>query len=338
MIDPDEESDRIRDEALELVLKLATQPRDESLRGELEVWRRRSSEHERAYRRVAEAWLLGGEASQEDGAAEAVRTAGRSHASGVHRVRDEPAPSSRRPRRRAVLSLVSAAAAMGIALLVGPTLRMQIEADHLTGAGEVRTFELEDGSLVDLGSASAVAVAYSPEERSVELLAGKAFFDVRRQPDRPFTVQAAGLGIQVTGTAFAVSQGQRSTTVAVESGRLDVTLAGAPETAVLLEKGDRLILDEVTGEVQRDKVPHMEIAAWRRGLVLADRMPFGELLYEIDRYHRGITWIASRRLEHGDVTGVFDLRDPVTALIAAAETQNAEVTQVSPFLRVVTAR
>ena len=329
MTDRGAESERIRDQALDLVLKLATRPDDDGVRGELEAWRRQSPAHDRAYRVAAEAWLLGGSAEK----AEALDGATAPHAR-----HDGIAPSPRRPVRRAALFLVSAAAVAGIALWIGPTVRLQIEADHLTGVGEMRSVELEDGSTLHLDAESAVAVAYSPTGRSVELLAGNAFFEVRRQPDRPFLVDAAGLRVEVTGTAFAVSQGSESTTVAVQSGSVDVTPERPSGMTAILETGDRLILDGATGALRRGKVSPTEIAAWRRGLILADRMPFGDLARALDRHHRGVIWVASGTLAQGDVTGVFDLRDPVTALTAAADTQNADVTQVSPFLLVVTPR
>lgn len=352
MIDRGTESERIRDQALELVLEIAMRPQDKDLRGKLEAWRRRSVEHDRAYRIAAEAWLLGGGTTDGDVARvdverddlESVRipTAARGplppYVHGLHETRDRTAPLSRRPRRRAAALVVSAAAMMGIALLVAPAVRMQIQADYLTGVGEVRSFELDDGSRVDLDAESAIAIAYSSKGRSVELLAGNAFFEVRHRPDRPFTVQAPGLETEVVGTAFAVSQSLKSTIVEVESGSVAVKPTRDPDSSQTLEEGDRLILDEATGEARRSEVPLSDIAAWRRGLLLADRLPFGELLHELDRHHRGVIWVASRSLEQTDVTGVFDLRDPITTLIAAAETQNARVTRVSPFLLVVTQR
>ena len=337
MIDHAAESERIRDEALDLVLKLAARPDDADLHAELEAWRARSPAHDRAYRVAAEAWLLGGGAENVE-ALDASPSASRAHAERPRGVRRGAPASARQPGRRAARLFVSAVAVVAIALLVEPIVRLQIEADYLTGVGEVESVELEDGSIVGLDAESAVAVSYSPDERRVELLAGNAFFDVRREPERPFQVDAADLGVEVVGTAFAIVQGVRSTRVAVESGSVRVRLERRPEGPVMLETGDQLTIDAATGDVRLGEVVPSEIAAWRRGLILADRMLFEDLVSALDRHHRGVIWVASTALAQSDVTGVFDLSDPITALIAAADTQNAEVTQVSPFLLVVTPR
>lgn len=330
MTDNSADIERIRDQALELVLRLATQPEDEALRRELAAWRRQSPEHDKAYRVAAEAWLLGGGADNAE-----TRDASPGEAPSAANTNSL---SGGRPRRRAALVAVSTAAAVVLAVLVWPILRLHVEADYRTGVAEVETVELEDGSTLDLDAESAVSVAYSARSRGVELLAGSAFFDVRRQPDRPFLVGAASLRIEVTGTAFAVSRGGGSTTVAVASGTVVVRPAHGAGMAEELGQGDLITLDESSGVFRKGTVLPTEIAAWRRGLVLADRMPFGDLVRQLDRHHRGAIWLASGALAGGDVTGVFDLSDPVSALIAAADTQDADVTQLSPFLLVVTAR
>ncbi len=337
MIDQAAESERIRDEALDLVLKLATRPDDAGLRAELAAWREQSPVHDRAYRVAAEAWLLGGGAETGD-ALKAAPGASRPQGDRPRGASRGTTASARRPGRRAARLLVSAAAVVAIALLVEPIVRLQLEADYLTGVGEMESFELEDGSTVDLDAESALAVAYSPDGRRAALLAGNAFFDVRHEPERPFHVDAAGLGVEVVGTAFAVMQRAKSTRVAVESGTVRVRLERTSDGPMTLEQGDQLTIDAATGEVRLSEVVPSEIAAWRRGLILADRMLFEDLVSELDRYHRGLIWVASDALARGDVTGIFDLSDPITALIVAADTQNAEVTQVSPFLLVVTPR
>ncbi|MFW1549831.1 FecR domain-containing protein, partial [Vibrio parahaemolyticus] len=60
----------------------------------------------------------------------------------------------------------------------GSGLREAWLADERTGIGETRSFSLPDGTAVDLGAASALAVDYDGETRRVRLLSGEALFTV----------------------------------------------------------------------------------------------------------------------------------------------------------------
>ena len=104
---------------------------------------------------------------------------------------------------------------------------------HYSGAtttevGALRVLHLPDGSLVTLNTDSAVAAAFSPDERRVRLERGEAHFVVAKNPARPFIVEAGGVSVRAVGTAFNVRLDAKAVEVLVTEGkvRVDDTVSG----------------------------------------------------------------------------------------------------------------
>ena len=333
----DAEQDPIREAALDWLLGIEAAPDDSALRAAALAWRQEDPAHETAWRSVTRAWRLAGDLSPDY--AERTLRARPSKPSPDSSLR--PPASGRRPvspLRRVALAATGAALAACLAVFALEPLRLSLEADYTTGVGETRRIVLNDGSAVYLDAETAVAVDYGPARRSVRLLSGQAFFEVASAPERPFTVPADGLSVTVTGTSFAVGRGVAETSVAVQSGTVEVALNTPDGEPARLVRGDRLSLTRESGDVAMSRVDPDEVASWRSGRLSVDGMPLSDLVEALDRYHRGVIWLRDAELASRRVTGVFNLQDPVGALTAAAKTQDAEVTVVTPYLVIVTAR
>jgi transmembrane sensor len=210
--------------------------------------------------------------------------------------------------------LVSAIAASLVLAVTGPSLLLHLRADHLTGAGEARSFALPDRSTVVLDTGSAIAVRYGDSERRVELLRGRAWFRVAHGDPRPFRVAALGGVTQDIGTAFEVAREDDGVDVSVSEGRVRMTPApDAP--ALALHAGERARYRDGLAKVLADAAPD-RIAAWRDGELLIDDMPLGDALQEIARYRHGETLIWADTAGKPRVSGVFRTDRPDDALAA----------------------
>lgn len=89
-------------------------------------------------------------------------------------------------------------------------------------AARIEQRTLEDGSVVDLNRGAEIAVNFTPGERRVALLRGEANFQVAKNKERPFVVNAAGVDVRAVGTAFNVRLGGESVEVVVTEGRVRV--------------------------------------------------------------------------------------------------------------------
>jgi len=313
-----DDSDLLRSEAVDWLVRINAAPQDSAARAGLEAWLATSEAHRRAYRSVERVWKLTG----------ALPSATPSSAGDV-------VDLSRVRRTRRAWGLAATVLAACVALWFFPDLKLHLQADHLTGVAELRELTLEDGSIVHLDAASAIAVRYDKGRREVELLAGQAFFRVVSARDRPFVVVADNVAVTVKGTAFDVGSSREGVSVAVQSGTVEVVISGS-ERRVLstLTRGERMMVDR-QGLFARSQVAPEDVASWREHRLVVDGATLGEVVEELGRHHRGVIMLGNRGLAHRRITGVFDLRRPLEALHTVARTQHGSVLEISPYLTIV---
>jgi len=86
--------------------------------------------------------------------------------------------------------------------------------------------QLPDGSKVTLSKKSKISFPNDFQSASIRLvyLTGEAFFDVVKNPQRPFYVHTDGLAVRVLGTSFKVSSydSDKEVIVEVQSGKVSV--------------------------------------------------------------------------------------------------------------------
>lgn len=87
----------------------------------------------------------------------------------------------------------------------------------VTGADELATVHLPDGSVARLGPRTRLRLVEAPDERVVSL-EGRAFFAVAKMPDRPFRVRTRGGDALALGTRFDVSTDERGLRLLVVEG------------------------------------------------------------------------------------------------------------------------
>jgi transmembrane sensor len=124
---------------------------------------------------------------------------------------------------------------MAGALYMGYTLRADDQITIKTGIGEQREIQLPDNSKVWLRPNSMLTYAKTFSGKRQVTLQGEAFFDVRRNPARKFSVHAGHVEVEVLGTSFDVKSYANFPTavVAVNTGKVRV-LHDAEELGTLL--------------------------------------------------------------------------------------------------------
>ncbi len=103
---------------------------------------------------------------------------------------------------------IFARTAAALALLVGVGTAALVftssprETAYATGVGGREVVALSDGSKIELNTNTSLRVRLSKRERSVILEKGEAFFQVKHDANRPFTVLAGNRRITDIGTKF----------------------------------------------------------------------------------------------------------------------------------------
>lgn len=199
------------------------------------------------------------------------------------------------------------AMAAGLAALLVAALFFLLDDSqrYETGTGERRFVALSDGSTLSLDAASAVAVDYDDNRRALTLLAGRAKFDVAKDPLRPFTVTAGDKMVVATGTAFSVELLRREMRVILYEGAIAVVkpsqgpappapvrLAAAPTGAPppladqALKPGSELVseLGAETAEVAPADVERS--LSWEGGRLSFIDEPLAKAVERVNRYAR----------------------------------------------------
>ncbi len=307
--------ERISAEAADWLLRTREAPANTALAAELADWLARDARHAQAWHAAQRVWSLAGNL-------------------GPAREGVEPIRALRRPRawRWGLAMAASVLLAFG---LYAPELRLRVQADHFSAVGEMRSVDLVDGSRVELDSDSAIAIIDTADRRGVKLLAGRAYFTVRPDRNRPFTVTADDVDVTVTGTEFDVRTAASAVSVAVADGSVLVShRRGGQLHETALAAGQRLRIER-DGQEDIRQVPPQLVAAWRRGRLVVESATIGELVAELRAYRSGTIVITDPALAERQVTGVFDLRDPVRALRTMIEPHAGRVREITPWLVVV---
>ena len=317
------------DEAACWLLRLREAAGDQRVQDDFSAWLSCSSEHRAAWHRVRESWHLLGE--------------GKPVYEHVWRPQSLQAPSSgvgkgsRVPRRWRWVAPVSAVGLAACLLVVAvPSLIVRLEADHLTTTAQSRLVTLEDGTTVYLAADSAIKTEFSASRRQVRLLAGEAFFDVIRNPGRPFVVDASGVKVEVTGTAFDVRLSSSATQVELARGAVGVSFDAAQRASpAVLVPGQMLVVDRKSGAMIKSDIAPEDIGAWREGKLFVNDATIGAVVEQIQRYHAAWIAVPDIALAQQTVTGLYDLRDPDRALRALVQPHGGKVHEVSRFARIV---
>jgi transmembrane sensor len=215
------------------------------------------------------------------------------------------------PRRRFGFTRVAVPGALiVIAILAYLGWRQLTVFDVATGVGEQHSTVLPDHSIVELNTQSEIRVAFNSAERRVELLRGEAFFDVSKDPARPFVVYTDVATAKAVGTRFSVYRALTGTIVTVAEGRV---LVRHHTEAVEVVPGTQ-------AEARPDRPVQMHTAniertlAWRERRLVFDGAPLEEVVKEFNRYNSPPLVIADPRLKGQRISGVFGANDSESLL------------------------
>jgi transmembrane sensor len=184
--------------------------------------------------------------------------------------------AARKPHRPSWLAIAASILLLiGLGIYVSPSLWGE---GYATPVGGVSSIPLSDGSSITLNTASKIRVDLSKDLRRIELERGEAFFDVAKDPARPFIVEAGTKRIVAVGTQFSVRRNGEEVQVVVTQGkvRVDSALLGAGAFAKI-SKASLLVQRKTQREAE-------DTTSWRRGFLTFDATPLGDAIAEFNRY------------------------------------------------------
>lgn len=174
------------------------------------------------------------------------------------------------------------------AWLAGSSPGSSQQLDFASAPGQIRTVTLPDGSHVTLDTGSAFAVNFTPMQRRLRLIRGRARFDVAHDPGHPFIVTAGGSEVIAHGTIFDVDLSARQPLVSLLRGSVEVRKASALGVAKaplgqFLKPGQ--MLQVASGPLAAEPVARPETSGdWTSGMLAFDDRPLREIVAGANRY------------------------------------------------------
>jgi len=220
------------------------------------------------------------------------------HRAGVYDAAASTTVSFTSPRRPWQLAI---AASILIAVAVGSVAHYFTHGSerYTTPVGGMASVPMQDGSKITLNTDSQVRVAVTEAERRIDLKQGEAFFEVAKDPNRPFVVEVGGRRVVAVGTKFSVRRVGESVEVIVTEGkvRLEEGSAALQGNAddhaeygaakdVLLTAGTIAHAGEAGLLVERKSLAEAETQlSWRSGVLMFRELPLADAVAEFNRYN-----------------------------------------------------
>jgi transmembrane sensor len=229
-----------------------------------------------------------------------------------------PATSVKGGTRRTglkIAAVLAIAIATGTAIFLRPAPSGRLYATELGGH---ETLALADGTKIELNTNTAVRVSLDRDKRSVQIEKGEAFFDVKHDASRPFTVIAGNARIVDLGTQFAVRRdGTGKLRVTLVEGRAELSVAGAKPKQLL--PGDIALATDNSISIKRKTVYSLDKElSWRRGVLIFDNTTLADAAAQFNRYNRTKLVLANEAVANVTVGGTFAIND-VTAFARVAK-------------------
>lgn len=243
------------------------------------------------------------------------------------------AVASRRPligRAMTRRSLVVAGGALA-ASIAGAALFLPRGRTFATGLGEVRRLPLPDGSLAAINTSSALEVDTTPALRRIVLTQGEAWFQVAKDAQRPFVVEAGGVHVRAVGTAFSVRRHEAGADVYVTEGIVEVTTRDGGVRRPMTAGAGVFFSDDATAQpLASDSASVDRVLAWRSGDIALDGRPLASAVAEFNRYNRRQIVIRDAALLDERLDGTFRTNNPVEFAQAVHDTLNVPVDLSDP--------
>jgi transmembrane sensor len=156
-----------------------------------------------------------------------------------------------------------------------------------TPKGGQERLTLADGSQIELNTDSAVRIDLNNRGRTVELVRGEAYYQIKHDAAHPFVVKAGGRKIVDLGTKFTVRSTAKSLEIALLEGsiRLEGTADRPQSRAITLSPGD--IAVAAAGKVSVSRMSNRRMAdrlAWQRGMIVFHNTTLADVAAEFNRY------------------------------------------------------
>ncbi|QEM09568.1 FecR family protein [Mucilaginibacter rubeus] len=181
--------------------------------------------------------------------------------------------------------------------------------ENHTAPGQKKKINLPDGTIVTLNASSNlhIAVNFDDEKREV-YLDGEAFFDVKRNPQKPFIVHTGKVATQVLGTHFNVSAyvNDSNITVSLVEGKVQVDMNNDLSKRVILDPGKQMIYSKSDGQARVIDFITEDITGWKENKLVFNYDSWTDAAKKLSRWYGVPVKLQDSTLLRCKLKGTFD--------------------------------
>ncbi|WP_034042062.1 FecR family protein [Wocania ichthyoenteri] len=182
-----------------------------------------------------------------------------------------------------------------------------LEVSFITERGDKKEIYLPDGSKIVLNADSELSYPkeFNDSIREVTLV-GEAFFDIKRDINKPFIVNTNSIKIRVLGTSFNVKSYSNDKKVETTLVTGKVELIKDKGTPIILAPSQKAVFHKIENTLEIEEVKSLDVVAWKDGTLIFDKTPLQEVVTDLERKYNTKIIINSKTLLNYEYTGTFD--------------------------------
>jgi transmembrane sensor len=190
---------------------------------------------------------------------------------------------------------------------------------------------LPDGSVVSLHAGSQISYPskFASNSRNVELK-GEAYFKVTHDRTKPFIVASGDARIEVLGTQFNVNTKSSSGNmeVVLTSGKVSVYYSDNLQNIVLLDPGEKAILNAEQKQISKSANTDANYMAWKTRLLVFENETLAEVVNTLQNVYQTQVFLADSQLSECRLTASFNNQSLESVLQVLKETLDMQVKKV----------
>ncbi|MGV8094039.1 MAG: FecR family protein [Mangrovibacterium sp.] len=165
----------------------------------------------------------------------------------------------------------------------------QFAMQEITNPSGVRSeLVLPDGSRVWLNAESTIRfkIPFDFKSRNVKLT-GEAFFEVKKDEQRPFQVESGKVNVTVLGTRFNCKAFPEDTVVEIvlAEGKVELNSTGSKTgKGFILSPGERAVINKMTNRTNISAGNIEKYIGWHEGKLIFDECPLSEVARRLERW------------------------------------------------------
>jgi len=276
-------SEKIQEEAAEWIARLHADDRTAMDEAQFKTWIAANPDHAMAFEVMDRGWAM---------------------------LAKMPSRAERRAFHPSRRQLIAASLVGGVAVTASFfALQPAAAQTYETTVGEQKHVSLKDGSNLFLNANTKLTVLLTDTERTVNLIYGRANFDIATDEKRPFVVSVGDRRVVTGGSRFDVGRGDSDVQVVVTRGSASFQSETSSPKKTTLNTGDRLLSSGSL--VRTDRPPIAPLVAWQTRTAIFDDTLLSEAVREMNLYSQTKLEIADARTSHLHVSGIYRVGDNV---------------------------